>query len=63
VSALRFLRGSGLRLSRGDHERDQRVADGALHRVLSGTVKSDAIDHGSDEATLARTPTPKTVRK
>src|SRR6516225_2101114 len=26
--------------------------------VLGGSVKGDAVDHGSDEATFARTPTP-----
>src|SRR6202030_1773180 len=31
---LRFLRGLGLRLGRRGHERDQRIANCALHRLL-----------------------------
>jgi hypothetical protein len=48
ASALRFPGGFGLRLSRGGHESDQRVTDGALHGVLGGSVKSDAVDYRSN---------------
>jgi hypothetical protein len=48
ASALGFLRGLGLSLRSRSHERDQRVTDCALHGLLGGSVKRNAVDHRSD---------------
>jgi hypothetical protein len=49
ASALRFLGRFRLSLCGCRHEGDQRIPDCALHRVLSGTVERDAVDHRADE--------------
>src|SRR5262249_13173712 len=51
ASALRFLGGFRLSLCGCRHEGDQRISDCALHRVLSGTVERDAVDHRADDDT------------
>jgi hypothetical protein len=49
ASPLRFIRGFRLRLSRRCHEGDQRIPDGALHRILGRPVEGDAVDHRADD--------------
>jgi hypothetical protein len=51
AGTLRFLGRLRLGLGSSSHEGDERVANGALHRILGRAVERDAVDHGADDNT------------
>ena len=53
ASPLRFLGCLGLGLGRGRHERNQRIPNRLLHRVLGCAIKHHAVDDGSDNHATA----------